>query len=118
MVLLLRVKLLTVKLLLLQIFLFSGRFIFGPDARSVALSILLIVAPITVFCVFVARKLMDDYPNHWGITIMAIPAIGALYVSSLLAVSFISELGALGLRPLVITECQRLNYSLCKICRI
>ncbi|KAK8644100.1 hypothetical protein V6N13_123416 [Hibiscus sabdariffa] len=42
-------------------FLFQGRFIFGPDVRSLGQTILLIVAPVSIFCVFVARKLMDDF---------------------------------------------------------
>lgn len=53
-----------------NIFFLQGQFIFGPDVRSLALTIFLIVAPMTVFCVFVARKLMDDYPDNWGISIM------------------------------------------------
>ncbi|KAH1161903.1 hypothetical protein GYH30_000675 [Glycine max] len=48
------------------------RFIFGPDVRSLALTIILIVAPVTVFCVFVARKLMDAFFDHWGISIMVL----------------------------------------------
>ncbi|XP_050223945.1 probable protein S-acyltransferase 7 [Mercurialis annua] len=55
-----------------NIFFLGGRLIFGPDARSVLLTIFLIVAPVAVFCVFVARKLMDDFPNHSGISILVI----------------------------------------------
>ncbi|KAL9162836.1 hypothetical protein ABFS82_06G003300 [Erythranthe guttata] len=51
-------------------FFLQGRFIFGPDVRSLALTIFLIVAPVAVFCVFVAKKLMDDFTNHWGVSIM------------------------------------------------
>ncbi|XP_071722702.1 probable protein S-acyltransferase 7 [Rutidosis leptorrhynchoides] len=58
-----------------NIFLFGGRFIFGPDARSIFFSIFLIVAPVVVFCVFVARKLMDDFPNNWGISIMVVAVV-------------------------------------------
>lgn len=66
-----------------QIFFFQGRFIFGPDARSLALTIFLIVAPVSVFCVFVARKLMDDFSNHLGILIMVVVIVFTFYVSSL-----------------------------------
>ncbi|KAL6011694.1 hypothetical protein ACLOJK_002142 [Asimina triloba] len=55
---------------LVEIFFLQGRFIFGPDVKSLALTIFLIAAPATVFCVFVARKLMDDYSHHLGISIM------------------------------------------------
>lgn len=68
---------------LLQIFFLQGRFIFGPDVRSLALTIFLIVAPVTVFCVFVARKLMDDFSNHLGVSIMVVAIVFTLYVRSL-----------------------------------
>lgn len=68
-------------LLLLQIFFLQGRFIFGPDVRSLGLTIFLIVAPIAVFCVFVARKLMDDFSHHWGVSILVVVVIFTIYVS-------------------------------------
>lgn len=52
--------------------------------RSLGLTIFLIVAPVTVFCVFVARKLMDDFSHHLGITIIVIAVIYTLYVLALL----------------------------------
>ncbi|XP_065872821.1 probable protein S-acyltransferase 7 [Euphorbia lathyris] len=55
-----------------NVFFLGGRLIFGPDARSVLLTIFLIVAPVAVFCVFVARKLIDDFANDWGISIVVI----------------------------------------------
>lgn len=64
-----------------QIFFLQGRFIFGPDVRSLALTIFLIVAPVAVFCVFVARHLMDDFPHHLGISIMVVVIAFTLYVS-------------------------------------
>ncbi|KAM3286858.1 putative protein S-acyltransferase 7 isoform X1 [Capsicum chacoense] len=67
-----------------NIFSFQGRFIFGPDARSLALTIFLIVAPVSVFCVFVARKLMDDFSNHLGILIMVVVVVFTFYVLVLL----------------------------------
>lgn len=66
---------------ILQRFCLRGRLIFGPDARSVFLTIVLIVAPVSVFCVFVARKLLDDFPDHYGISIMAIVVVFTLCVS-------------------------------------
>ncbi|XP_061359769.1 probable protein S-acyltransferase 7 [Gastrolobium bilobum] len=65
-------------------FFLQGRFIFGPDVRSLALTIFLIVAPVAFFCVFVARKLMDAFSDHWGITIMAVAVVSTVYVLVLL----------------------------------
>ncbi|XP_027126505.2 probable protein S-acyltransferase 7 [Coffea arabica] len=56
-----------------------GRFIFGPDVRSLFLTIFLIIAPVAVFCVFVARKLMDDFSDHWGISIMVVVIVFTVY---------------------------------------
>ncbi|XP_034707303.1 probable protein S-acyltransferase 7 isoform X1 [Vitis riparia] len=67
-----------------NIFFLQGRLIFGPDVRSLGLTIFLIVAPVTVFCVFVARKLMDDYPHHLGISIMVVAVVFTFYVLVLL----------------------------------
>ncbi|OAY48006.1 probable protein S-acyltransferase 7 [Manihot esculenta] len=58
-----------------NIFFLKGRLIFGPDARSLLLTIFLIVAPVAIFCVFVARKLMDDFPHDWGISILVITVV-------------------------------------------
>ncbi|XP_020547984.1 probable protein S-acyltransferase 7 isoform X1 [Sesamum indicum] len=63
-----------------NIFCLGGRFIFGPDARSVLLTIALIVAPATIFCMFVARKLMDDFSGDWGIAIMVVFIVFTLYL--------------------------------------
>ncbi|CAA3002101.1 probable protein S-acyltransferase 7 isoform X2 [Olea europaea var. sylvestris] len=60
-------------------FFLQGRFIFGPDVRSLALTIFLIVAPVTLFCVFVARKLVDDFSHHWGISIMVFAIVFTFY---------------------------------------
>lgn len=67
----------------LQIFFLQGRFIFGPDVRSLGLTIFLIVAPVTIFCIFVARKLMDHFSHHLGILIMVVAVVFTVYVSSL-----------------------------------
>lgn len=67
-----------------NIFFLQGRFIFGPDVRSLALTIFLIVAPVTIFCVFVARKLMNDFSNHLGVSIMVVAIVFTLYVLVLL----------------------------------
>ncbi|XP_056169916.1 probable protein S-acyltransferase 7 [Syzygium oleosum] len=62
-----------------NIFFLQGRLIFGPDVRSLGLTIFLIVAPVAVFCVFVARKLMDDFPDQYGISIMVVAVVFTVY---------------------------------------
>lgn len=64
----------------LQKFLLNGRFIFGPDVRSLVLTIFLIVAPVVIFCIFVARKLMDD-SSYWGIKVIVVVVLFTIYVS-------------------------------------
>lgn len=58
-----------------NIFFLQGRFIFGPDVRSLFLTIFLIVAPVSAFCIFVARKLINDFSDHWGASVMVV-AVG------------------------------------------
>ncbi|KAI4350472.1 hypothetical protein L6164_004924 [Bauhinia variegata] len=65
-------------------FFLQGKFIFGPDVRSLALTIFLIVAPVAVFCVFVARKLMNDFSDHLGISITVVAVVFTVYVLVLL----------------------------------
>lgn len=72
----------------MQVFFFGGRFIFGPDIQSIFLSISLIVSPVVVFCVFVGRKLLDDFNHHLGILVMAIAIILTVFVSSINFSSF------------------------------
>ncbi|XP_041004211.1 probable protein S-acyltransferase 7 [Juglans microcarpa x Juglans regia] len=67
-----------------NIFFLQGRFIFGPDVRSLGFTIFLIVAPVAVFCVFVARKLMNDFSHHLGISIMVVAVVFTVYVLVLL----------------------------------
>lgn len=65
----------------LQVFLCGGRLIFGPDVKSIFISIFLIVLPVAVFCGMVARKLLDDFPHHTGWSIMAVLMALTLFVS-------------------------------------
>ncbi|XP_009768845.1 probable protein S-acyltransferase 7 [Nicotiana sylvestris] len=65
-------------------FILQGRFIFGPDVRSVFMTIFLIVAPVAVFCVFVARKMVDDFAGDWGWSIMIAAVVFTVYVLVLL----------------------------------
>lgn len=66
-----------------------GRFIFGPDVRSIFLTMFLIVAPVVAFCVFVARHLIDDFPGDWGISVMVVVVVFTVYVSILVQSLFL-----------------------------
>ncbi|KAG5019563.1 putative protein S-acyltransferase 7 [Glycine soja] len=57
-----------------------GRLIFGPDGKSILLTIFLVVAPVAVFSVFVARKLLDDFPHHWGYSILIVVILHTVFV--------------------------------------
>ncbi|XP_043706397.1 probable protein S-acyltransferase 7 [Telopea speciosissima] len=63
-----------------NIFFLRGRFVFGPDVRSLLLTVFLIAAPAIVFCVFVARELID----YLGISIIVVAAAFTFYVLVLL----------------------------------
>ncbi|KAJ9564214.1 hypothetical protein OSB04_000180 [Centaurea solstitialis] len=62
-----------------NIFFLQGRFVFGPDVRSLVLTIFLVVAPVSVFCVFVARKLMYDFDDHWGVSVMVVAILFTIH---------------------------------------
>lgn len=65
-------------------FFLGGRLVFGPDVRSLLVTIILIVAPITVFCVFVGRHLMKDFPHHTGVAIVVVAVVHTFGVLVLL----------------------------------
>ena len=68
----------------LQKFILGGRLIFGPDARSLIVTLLLIIVPIIIFCVFVARHLRLEFkPDNVGYVILVMAIIFTIYVSFL-----------------------------------
>jgi hypothetical protein len=72
---------LTVEVTDVQRFFLCGRLIFGPDVRSLAVTVFLIVAPAVCFCVFVGRHLLHHFANHAGIAIVAVTVVYTVYVS-------------------------------------
>jgi len=58
---------------------------FGPDIRSLVITILLIVAPVTLFCIFVVRHLLHKFPGYdSGYAILVVAIVYTFYVLVLL----------------------------------
>ncbi|KAF8040985.1 hypothetical protein BT93_B3027 [Corymbia citriodora subsp. variegata] len=62
----------------------GGRLIFGPDARSLFLTVFLIVTPVILFCTFVSQRLFHEFDHPIGALVVAISAIFTLYIVILL----------------------------------
>ncbi|KAH0450474.1 hypothetical protein IEQ34_021166 [Dendrobium chrysotoxum] len=65
-------------------FFLGGRLIFGPDVRSMVLTIFLIIVPVLLFAVFVSQRLVNEFQHHLGELIVGIPVGFAFYVIFLL----------------------------------
>ena len=69
---------------IVQRFCLGGRLVFGPDVRSIFLTISLIVIPVILFCAFVSQRLIHEFELHFGNLIVPFIILFTLYVSSLL----------------------------------
>ncbi|EEF50145.1 probable protein S-acyltransferase 6 [Ricinus communis] len=67
-----------------NIFCFGGRLIFGPDVRSLFLTVFLILTPVILFCAFVSHEIISEFQPHLGNTIVILCAIFTAYVMILL----------------------------------
>ncbi|KAK7279807.1 hypothetical protein RJT34_24865 [Clitoria ternatea] len=66
-------------------FIFGGRLIFGPDARSLLVTLLLIIVPVIIFCVFVARHLRHEFSSYnSGYAILVVAILFTIHVLVLL----------------------------------
>ncbi|KAJ6685207.1 S-ACYLTRANSFERASE [Salix purpurea] len=69
-------------------FILDGRLIFGPDARSLIVTLLLVIVPVIIFCVFVARHLRHEFsPDNVGYAILVMAIIFTIYVLVLLSLT-------------------------------
>ncbi|PHU04769.1 putative protein S-acyltransferase 9 [Capsicum chinense] len=66
-------------------FLLGGRLIFGPDAKSLIITFTLILVPVVLFCVFVARNFVFELQRETaGYAILVIAIVFTIYVFILL----------------------------------
>ncbi|WRX10506.1 Palmitoyltransferase [Theobroma cacao] len=64
-----------------NIFIFGGRFMFGPDAKSLIITLLLIIVPVIIFCANVARNLISEISGIIaGYAILMVTVVFTVYV--------------------------------------
>ncbi|XP_004496446.1 protein S-acyltransferase 8-like [Cicer arietinum] len=69
-------------------FIFGGRLVFGPDARSLLITLSLIIVPVIIFCVFVARHLRHEFSSYYsGYAILVVAILFTIIVLVLLCLT-------------------------------
>uniref|UniRef100_A0A0C9S993 S-acyltransferase n=1 Tax=Wollemia nobilis TaxID=56998 RepID=A0A0C9S993_9CONI len=62
-------------------FFLCGRLIFGPDVRSLVVTVFLILVPVVIFCIFVVRHLLHRFSGYdSGYAILVVTILYTLYV--------------------------------------
>ncbi|KAF9626527.1 hypothetical protein IFM89_034461 [Coptis chinensis] len=75
-------------------FLFGRRLIFGPDARSLLISILLILVLVVIFCALVVRHLRHEFEAYYAGNAISVLAVAlTIWVLALLLVASARDLG-------------------------
>ncbi|XP_068490872.1 protein S-acyltransferase 8-like isoform X2 [Phaseolus vulgaris] len=78
-------------------FICGGRLVFGPDARSLFVTLLLIIVPVIIFCVCVASHLRHEFSSYnSGYAILAVAILFTIHV---LVVLFLTSSGDPGIVP-------------------
>ncbi|XP_011075729.1 probable protein S-acyltransferase 7 [Sesamum indicum] len=80
-------------------FIFGGRFIFGPDVRSLFLTLSLILAPVILFWVFVAKGLINAFPHGPGLLVVVLSVIFTAYIIILLLLTSGGDPGIIPRNP-------------------
>jgi palmitoyltransferase ZDHHC9/14/18 len=81
-------------------FFLCGRLIFGPDVRSLVVTVFLIVIPVVIFCVFVAGKLLHNFPGYnSGYAILVVTIVYTVYVLVLLLLTSARDPGIVPRAP-------------------
>ncbi|KAL6984033.1 putative protein S-acyltransferase 7 [Sarracenia purpurea var. burkii] len=65
-------------------FFLGGRLIFGPDYRSLFITMSLIVVPVIMFCAFVSKGIVNEFPHHLGDLIVVLSAVFTGFIIILL----------------------------------
>lgn len=77
----------------------GGRLIFGPDARSLLLTVSMIVVPVILFCAFVSQRLIDEFNHHFGNLIVGISVALTVYIMILLFLTSARDPGIIPRNP-------------------